>query len=87
MRVSLVSADDWQGLYFNGELRVEAHKVTFLDMLDIIIPKMQGYKNTVLYQEIYINQEWMEDRADLPDCLIDIPDSAILYIKNVEWQL
>lgn len=88
MKISFVHSEDWQGLYVHNELCLYAHKINPVDILDEIIPRLQRHSDSVLYQEINLNQEWVDERlGDLPDCLIDIPDSAILYIKNVEWQL
>jgi hypothetical protein len=61
--ITIVKGDDWHGLYKDGTLLVEGHKLTYEDIADAL-----GVKIT----EKECDQEWLEDNGNLPKKLSDV---------------
>jgi hypothetical protein len=64
-KVVIVSADDWEGLYVNGALVLESHKIRITD-LSLCVPV-----GTVTY--MYLNEkgiEWIEGIGSFPSPLL-----------------
>lgn len=70
MKATLVTnCNDWEGLYINGELVDQGHRIN--------IKKWIG-KITDL-EEMEVTSEWLgEEVGNLPDSLEDIPEWAVL---------
>ena len=66
-QVTLVDADDWEGLYINGQLVEEHHHVRTVDVL-----KHLG----ILCEVIYPDQAWLEERGSLPMNLAEVPSEV-----------
>jgi hypothetical protein len=58
MKLALVTGDDWEGLYVNGQLAVEGHKVSVRDALCAI-----GHYLDVREAD----NDWLDDRGCLPE--------------------
>jgi len=63
MAVTFVDADDWEGLYIDGKLVVEAHHLRLQDIFCRL-----GVKVTFLP----VDQEWLEERGSLPTNIEDV---------------
>ncbi len=62
-RIVLVRADDWRGLYLDGKLVDEGHRVDTIDVLHAL-----GIEAT----QCWANDEWLNDRGCLPPSLRDV---------------
>lgn len=71
-QATYVIADDWCGLYADGELVVEGHSINPYEALS-------AFRNTqiedVTLYEIF-PYSWLEDRGHLPQNLDDIPQEV-----------
>ena len=63
VEITIVDADDWSGLYVNGELRDEGHSLRVSDVLEIL-----GYK--VTWKEC--DGDWMDEHGTLPNKLSEV---------------
>ncbi len=63
-KITFVSDDnDWEGLYINGKLVMENHRLDWDDILDAI---------GVEYETIVADDEWLAEHGTLPDKLSDV---------------
>lgn len=72
MRVVLVSADDWEGIYLDDFLVDESHRFNARDVIEIL-----GDKVISDVQFYWINQTYMEDLGSLPDKFKDIEEKYL----------
>lgn len=61
--ITLVAADDWQGLYIDGELGIEGHQLTAAEVLAAL-----GIELLVKW----VDEEWLERRGELPKKMKDV---------------
>ncbi len=67
--VLVTNCDDWEGLYIDGVLVEECHKINFKDWVGKISE----------LTEVEVTSEWLgEDVGSLPSSISDIPKWAIL---------
>lgn len=81
MIIDIIKADDWEGLYVDGTLCTESHRIDLEDILECVKHKVDTLDDGITafeYAITYINQEWMEEMGSLPQLIEDIPDEAIL---------
>ncbi len=71
--VTLVKADDWQGLYFDGELEIENHRLRLEDVLRVLWGRVITHNETA-----EVDDDWLEHEGRLPRRLEDIPAAAYL---------
>ncbi len=71
MKVTLVSnGDDWEGLYVDGELKTEGHRVTAYDLAEVL-----GLE----WDRVDVSTSWLGGKvSNLPAQLSKIPKKAIL---------
>ncbi len=62
-RIVLVRADDWKGLYLDGKLVEEGHRVDTIDVLHAL---------GIEARQVWANDEWLNDRGCLPPSLRDV---------------
>lgn len=69
MQVDLVYGDDWQGLYFDGNLVMENHILRLEQALQLLsnyhIDSLSFFKTTA-------DEKWLEHRGSLPAELKDV---------------
>ena len=70
--IQYVVVDDWQGLYINGDLKIEGHEISMYQAIHIVA-KYCLDTNKVRIEKIYLNQEWVEDNGNLPNKFSEIP--------------
>jgi hypothetical protein len=58
-----VKADDWVGIYKNGVLVEEGHRIPIDNLFEIL-----GVK----FDIIHADQEWLEEFGNLPDKIEDV---------------
>lgn len=63
--ITFVSGDDWQGLYLDGELIEEGHRVDVADVLCHL-----GFA----CEQIYADNQWLAERGSLPENRNDIKE-------------
>jgi hypothetical protein len=61
--IVIVRADDWKGLYLDGKLVEEGHRVDTIDVL-----KHLGIKA----ESVWANDEWLGDFGSLPEKLEEV---------------
>jgi hypothetical protein len=59
----VTNEDDWEGLYIDGELEVEAHRLSVEDVLAVL---------GIYAEYITCDQDWLFDRGYLPSDLKDV---------------
>lgn len=64
--ITVVRGDDWCGLYKDGKLMVEDHRLTYEDLAGVL---------GVTINTITPDQEWLEDNGKLPCNLADVKES------------
>lgn len=63
--ITLVHADDWQGVYRDGKLVQEEHRISSRDLLRAA---------QVAHEEFEVDYDWLvNDAGHLPELLSDIP--------------
>ena len=63
MKVTIVTGDDWQGIYIDGVLKDESHGLRPCDVLDAV---------GITYREIAADLDWLADEGSLPEQLSDV---------------
>jgi len=59
----MARADDWEGLYKDGVLKEEGHRIPLHRLLDEL---------GIEYNIRWVDDEWMEDRGNLPQNLSEV---------------
>jgi hypothetical protein len=65
-KITYVRGQDWEGLYIDGELVEEGHSICVEEVVEAL-----GFT----CERIMADQEWLEDRGDLPYCLGEVKPS------------
>jgi hypothetical protein len=60
MQVTIVDGDDWEGLYVDGRLVTEGHRVSVTEALNAV---------GVSCEVVYADDHWLEEVGRLPDQL------------------
>ncbi|MFA5669967.1 MAG: hypothetical protein WC967_12030 [Balneolaceae bacterium] len=78
MQVSLVTDYDgeWQGLYINGKLIVEDHKVTTRDMGEAINEKDKN----IYFEHLELDPSYLKNVQNLPEYLDEIPNNVFVTL-------
>lgn len=79
LEVKFVIAEDWQGIYLQGKLEGEGHKVSFRDGFELVcdyVNQVEGVDN-IEFATYEIDQEWMENEGSLPEYFSTIPCDVI----------
>lgn len=69
MKIVLAVADDWQGLYVDGNLKIENHSIKFEDLMVVMVGMGQPVTE---FRTIDVNADWLEGMGRLPPCLDDV---------------
>jgi len=64
-----ITADDWEGIYFNGLLKTEGHRVPFRDLMEIIVEEGGRIE---YWATIEADADWLNDLGNLPDTLREV---------------
>jgi hypothetical protein len=74
-RLILLSADDWEGLFIDGELIDEGHEIRRTEL----VKAMKTYSTFDVKFEYFSieGQEWLEERGSFPMNFCDIPEEFI----------
>lgn len=70
--ITLVTADDWEGLYVNGKLHDENHSLDY----GFIFERLGDVPRMYAFHRIRVKDEWMLDEGRLPTYLSQIPEEA-----------
>lgn len=82
MKVNYCVADDWQGIYVNGDLKGEEHEIDLMESLTIIAEHwLSG--DTLEVSKLYIDQDWIEDCGSFPRLFSDIPNEAVTFDEKI----
>lgn len=63
IKVVFADGDDWQGLYIDGVLRIENHRLDVVDLLHVVKLYVKGPFD-VECKEVCC--DWIEDRGSFP---------------------
>lgn len=80
MIIDIVKAEDWEGLYVDGNLCTEGHHIESEDILECIkeiVTTCEGISDFE-YVITYVSSKWMEDVCSFPTLICNIPDDAII---------
>lgn len=72
MNIALVSGDDWQGLYLNGELVMQNHSLRLVDVLQCLTDRCDDICD---FKQITADEEWLESWGNLPQRLDAVEES------------
>ena len=61
MNITLAKGEDWEGLYLNGKLIEQNHKISCVDMLKLLGQSV-----------VYVDLDWLEEKGTLPENLSDV---------------
>ena len=67
MKISLVHGDDWQGLFINGILVTEGHRVTVEEAITAISERL--VRQDIQFESLEANYKWLEDRGGFTEKL------------------
>lgn len=73
MKVRLVHADDWTGLYINDDLCLENHNIELCDCMKIlqrIAP--ESTLAEIDYDDTWADLDWLEEQGHYPDKYQDV---------------
>lgn len=67
--------EDWEGLYINGKLKVEAHEILAEEALEIVFDFIDEGKTLEdsHFMRVDVDQNWLEEQDSLPNNYMDIP--------------
>jgi hypothetical protein len=68
-----VSTDDWEGIYINGELEYENHRLHSGDWIEII-RKFNGFREV---KRFWADEEYMHDVGSYPTKFEDFPEGVL----------
>lgn len=77
--VKYVIGEDWEGIYIQGLLRDEGHKIRFKDGFAFVCDYINQIGNVdhIEFSTYSIEQEWLENEGSLPEYFSDIPCDVI----------
>ena len=67
--IILADGDDWEGLYFNGVLITEGHRVTIKDVV-MVIQNVESANFS--YEEKEADSKWLADEGSFPMSIEDV---------------
>lgn len=75
MKIDIVRADDWEGLYLFGVLYGDGHNIRVEDLLECFKSEFTLLEVITDFDYVisYVNQEWMEEQGSFPRYLRAIP--------------
>lgn len=66
--VTLVTGEDWSGLYVNGVLVEQGHQIPQRHVIEHLA-RIEGEYTS---ESVIPNQQWIEDRGNLPNDLSEV---------------
>lgn len=66
-----ITSDDWEGLYINGKLHHENHRITAKQLVAILA------NNGVKIEGLRIDDDYMEDLGNLPKQFDEIDQNMV----------
>lgn len=82
VKIKLVTADDWEGLFINDQLYTEDHSLNAWDVVMSLRDKLNNKDINISFQTYRIDQDYMEEICELPTLFKDI-DQSQLEITDV----
>jgi hypothetical protein len=70
----LCECDDWEGIYINGKLDYEGHRIHNGVWIDLI-KKYGAFSQKV--ESYWVSEDYLHDRGNLPDKFEDIPKEML----------
>jgi hypothetical protein len=70
MEITVVSAEEWSGLYVDGKLEYEGHGMPWWVITNVL--RGHGVSIEVIEPPGSVDRAWLENRGDLPDKLVDV---------------
>jgi hypothetical protein len=67
IKATLVTCEDWEGLYFDGKLACQGHVVDLQDLINAADGRAIQFDN-----EVCADEAWLEGRGTLPLLLSDV---------------
>jgi len=62
MKINIVDCDDWFGLYIDGKLVFENHRLEYYDILQAISSRLDNIE----FEISEVDYDWMDGRGALP---------------------
>lgn len=85
INIVFVLAEDWQGIYVHNNLLVQQHSIDAMTgaytITSYIFKNIGLQYNEFIWESYEIDQEWIEDRGELPDKFDEIPDGVLVKIN------
>ena len=78
--IKYVEGDDWAGLYINGNLKCEGHRIRINEGIETIRDYVNDFSvnlNLINFTSYEVDQDWLEDRGDLPSKFNGIPKGML----------
>ena len=66
-KIVIVSGDDWQGIYIDGQLKYEGHSIRPMDIFEVL---------GINHEQFECDFEWLEERGRLPKNLEEVKASS-----------
>jgi hypothetical protein len=73
MKIDLVYADDWVGLYIDNKLEMEGHSLRLGSVIELIKDKMQHRLDKIeAFSEVSADDDWIEERGNFPETFEEV---------------
>ncbi|HJY98116.1 MAG TPA: hypothetical protein VJ227_00145 [Patescibacteria group bacterium] len=66
--ITLVYGEDWEGLYVDGRLYTQDHRISVTDVFDVL--SSLGIK--IKAEQIECDYEWLEEKGGFPTDIADV---------------
>lgn len=83
--IDIIVADDWEGIYFNGELFAEHHTLSTHSIIAVML-RLVEYDKVILNRHT-IDQDYMEELSELPNNFEEInKDNLQTHDEVSHWK-
>lgn len=79
--IKYVEGDDQAGLYINGNLKCEGHRIRINEGIETIRDYVNDFSvnlNLINFTSYEVDQDWLEGRGDLPSKFDSIPKGMLV---------
>lgn len=83
--IDIIIGDDWEGIYFNGELFAENHTLSIHSVIAVML-RLVEYDKVILNRHT-IDQDYMEELSELPNNFEEInKDNLQTHDEVSHWK-
>lgn len=72
MNFVIAVANDWQGIYLNGELLIQNHSISATQLLRYINGYRANFGPRIITEVKYVDEDWLQVIGVLPQLLDEV---------------